>query len=394
MKENFFEKIRNNMIETMQKSLKNIRFIIGTSTQELGNYIGVPRQTIANMEQNLETMTGTQYLAIAALLDVKVRENPSIKDTLVLALRSRDKQYTNDRLNNDDSVFSFVDKWFMTFPIQERRELANEEALDFYTMTMIANNYKIFINYDSLMIGRENKMFLELLQMMKESNNSLIVPLRVVDRLQGYIFSPEENKRDDARRALTFLNTLRENDNIVLRGEENDGTIFEVMNKVFSTLKLTTKLVLITQDRELSKNLLRLNSQLKGFSIKILELSDRDKIKIYSNKSVSTLVETKLQESKSHSTEAKGLSEILSLNSNSNNPSDEDDFYSEDDMYSEDGFSYDGEDSDIVEGSVEEGVKVSSTYKVQDHNSDTTNSKPKDDDVSTLIKSINSDSKS
>jgi|GEM_PF-1101201 len=365
MKEDFFEKIRDNMIETMQKSLKNIRFIIGVSSQELGNFIGVSKQTIENLEQNLDVMTGTQYLALSAVLDMKVKENPAIKNNLLIALRGPEQQFVDDEKVKEDSLFSFVDKWFMTFQTKEIAELSNEESLDFYTMTMIANNYKIFINYDSLMIGRENKMFLELLQLMKESNNSLIVPTRVVDRLQSYIFSSDATKREDAKRALTFLNTLHENDNIVLKGNEKDGTIFEVMNKVFSSFKLTTKLVLITQDKELSRNLLCLNSQLKGFPIKILELKDEDKIKIYRNKSISNLVETKLQDAKINNAEFQEIKEIAPYSAeNSVNYSDDDDFYYDDD------FSHDGENSTVspgYESMLEEDFKVQAVYDVGDN---------------------------
>ena len=349
MKEDFFEKIRNNMIGTMQRSLGNIRFIIGVSSQELGNYIGVSKQGIESIEQGQETMNGTQYLAISALLDMKVKESPAIKNILLQALRSPDQQYVEDNESYGDSKFSFVDKWFMTFPTKEGNELSNDENLDFYTMTMIANNYKIFINYDSLMIGRENKMFLELLQLMKESNNSLIVPLRVVDKLQSYIFSSDEEKRENAKRALTFLNTLHENDNIILKGEEGDGTIFEVVNKVFSSFKLTTKLVFITQDRELSKNLLRLNSQLKGFPIRILELKKDDKIRVYRNKSITTLVEAKFQETKLQETK-----EIIPYKS-SDSP-DEDSFYYEDEFYNDENPSsvenFEDELDEMIEGKI------------------------------------------
>lgn len=60
----------------LQENLRSIRMIAGWTTQELGDKIGVTKQTISNIENHKVKLTQTQYIAIRAVLDYEVRENP------------------------------------------------------------------------------------------------------------------------------------------------------------------------------------------------------------------------------------------------------------------------------------------------------------------------------
>ena len=60
----------------LQENLRSIRMIAGWTTEELGNKIGVTKQTISNIENHKVKLTQTQYIAIRAVLDYEVRENP------------------------------------------------------------------------------------------------------------------------------------------------------------------------------------------------------------------------------------------------------------------------------------------------------------------------------
>ena len=69
-------------IKKLQTNLALIRKIAGWSTSELGDLIGVTKQTINNLENKKTDMTKTQYIAIRAVLDYTIAEK---KDTEALA---------------------------------------------------------------------------------------------------------------------------------------------------------------------------------------------------------------------------------------------------------------------------------------------------------------------
>jgi transcriptional regulator with XRE-family HTH domain len=80
-------------ISKLQDNLLVIRKVAGWTTTELGNLIGVTKQTISNLENKKTTMTKTQYIAIRAILDYKISSNT---DNIVLA------QVVDILLNSDD----------------------------------------------------------------------------------------------------------------------------------------------------------------------------------------------------------------------------------------------------------------------------------------------------
>jgi len=63
-------------IRKLQNNLTLIRKLAGWSTAELGDKIGVTKQTIGNLENNKTDMTKTQYIAIRAVLDYEISINP------------------------------------------------------------------------------------------------------------------------------------------------------------------------------------------------------------------------------------------------------------------------------------------------------------------------------
>ena len=46
----FYFRLRQSMVETMQTSLKQIRLVLGFGVQEFGDLVGLTRQTINNLE--------------------------------------------------------------------------------------------------------------------------------------------------------------------------------------------------------------------------------------------------------------------------------------------------------------------------------------------------------
>lgn len=85
-------------IARLQKNLSAIRKIAGWTSEQLGDRIGVTKQTISNLENEKTPMTLTQYIAIRAVIDFEIQTN---KDNTVLPqvveiLLNRDEEHTDE----------------------------------------------------------------------------------------------------------------------------------------------------------------------------------------------------------------------------------------------------------------------------------------------------------
>ena len=104
-------------IAQFQENMKTIRKVAGWTVQELGDRIGVSKQTISNLENQVTEMTKTQYIATRAILDLEIATNqekgPAIK-AVMQALLTDDEE-----LNQDDADD--------LLPVEEKPE-AHEEV--------------------------------------------------------------------------------------------------------------------------------------------------------------------------------------------------------------------------------------------------------------------------
>lgn len=77
--------------DRLQQNLTTIRKVAGWTAAELGELIGVTKQTISNLENNKTPMTKTQYIAIRAILDDKIsteEENSVLAQVVSILLDS------------------------------------------------------------------------------------------------------------------------------------------------------------------------------------------------------------------------------------------------------------------------------------------------------------------
>lgn len=73
---------RKEQIDLLQEHLSSIRKIAGWTAEQLGNKIGVTKQTISNLENGKTPMSVTQYIAIRTVIDYEIQIN---KENVVLA---------------------------------------------------------------------------------------------------------------------------------------------------------------------------------------------------------------------------------------------------------------------------------------------------------------------
>mgnify|MGYP002472273165 CR=1 FL=1 len=77
------EKFDESKLVRMKKHLSVIRRVAGWTAEEMGEHIGVKRQTISSLEKNPNyPMTKTQYIAIRAVLYYKMEkeQNQTLRD--------------------------------------------------------------------------------------------------------------------------------------------------------------------------------------------------------------------------------------------------------------------------------------------------------------------------
>ncbi len=85
-------------IKKLQNNLQLIRKLAGWTAADLGDKIGVTKQTIGNLENNNTEMTKTQYIAIRAVLDYEINQNKE-NDTLAQVV---DTLLDSDNLSDED----------------------------------------------------------------------------------------------------------------------------------------------------------------------------------------------------------------------------------------------------------------------------------------------------
>lgn len=67
--------IMEQQIKRLQANLLSIRKIASWTAQDLGDRIGVTKQTISNLETGKAKLTQTQYIAIRAVLEYEIQTN-------------------------------------------------------------------------------------------------------------------------------------------------------------------------------------------------------------------------------------------------------------------------------------------------------------------------------
>ncbi|MPN53150.1 hypothetical protein SDC9_200814 [bioreactor metagenome] len=85
--ENKKVQLQEKIFETLQSNLKKIRAILDIDQAQLGDMIGVSRQTINNIENGRVKLNKMHYLAIMAVIDQLINQKPNLKNTVSALLK-------------------------------------------------------------------------------------------------------------------------------------------------------------------------------------------------------------------------------------------------------------------------------------------------------------------
>ena len=132
-----------------------------------------------------------------------------------------------------------------------------------YARNMMENyvkDWKIFIDTCSILHFAADKFWLNIVPLLQQHRNKIIIPLRVIEELQKHkanLQKPDFAK--NSRNSLKIIQQLINAGFIEVRGEKSDNFVDNVFQVVFTKFRMTHKLLLITQDNDLAKDIISLN---------------------------------------------------------------------------------------------------------------------------------------
>lgn len=88
-------------IQKLQRNLPSLRKLAGWTSEDLGEKVGVTKQTISNLETGRTTMTKIQYIAIRAVLDYQGQTNENLAKALHLVLDNNNESEETQHENED-----------------------------------------------------------------------------------------------------------------------------------------------------------------------------------------------------------------------------------------------------------------------------------------------------
>lgn len=162
----------------------------------------------------------------------------------------------------------------------EDRESAAKNMLEHFV-----SSYKIFMDTSSLLSPYADKFFGNLIPLLTKYNTSIVIPKRVIDELYKHqANSSNAVLAKKAYRALRIIQTLLQNRQVDVRGEENDNFADNVFQVVFTKFRINNKLLLITEDNGLAQDILALNNNqsVKGKPVSVKRLSKYGYLASYS----------------------------------------------------------------------------------------------------------------
>lgn len=164
----------------------------------------------------------------------------------------------------------------------------NNESIDNERHSKIClENYvkecKIFIDTCSILHFASEKFWTNIIPFLYKYNKKIIVPLRSVEELQKHSNDTSNLELSlKAKNSLKKIQQLIEARIIEIRGEQSDNFADNVFQVVFTKFRMNYNLLLITQDGDLAKDILRLNSS-KSVKANLVQVKRINKYGFLSN---------------------------------------------------------------------------------------------------------------
>ena len=121
--------------------------------------------------------------------------------------------------------------------------------------------FKIFVDTCSLLDDYADEFWMNIIPLLKKYGTKIIVPMRSVEELMKHsnnLYNKELAIK--SKNTIKLLKQLIDAGFIEVRGEKDDNFADNVFQVVFTKFRLKYKLLLITQDNDLAKDILALNN--------------------------------------------------------------------------------------------------------------------------------------
>lgn len=249
---------RSQMIKGMQDSLRIVRQVIDLSAQELGEYIGVSRQTINNIETKKTPLNAAQYISIAALLDREVSKSNIELDTIKAVLKAHSEGSNDEviQLKND----SFTEGWFGSYEeLRVETGMIKSKVLDELDLTTLCENYKIFFTNDIFENDAIESFIFKLMPYLTDANTNILMPDVATNIIENKVYSSDPEVANKAKKALNVLVSLEKAGLLSVRGDDQERDVEEIILDVCTRHRNAYNMVLFTQNQTLAEKVLAIN---------------------------------------------------------------------------------------------------------------------------------------
>ena len=148
------------------------------------------------------------------------------------------------------------------FSVAEMEQRSKKFLID------IVKKYKIFIDTCSLLSEYADKFWEHIIPVLTEEKASMIVPFRVYEEVEKYANDLELCKKkaannpglnQTAKRSRGRIIKMQAEGLVRVLGDENDNFADNVFQTVFTQYRMKYNLILITQDKNLAADILRIS---------------------------------------------------------------------------------------------------------------------------------------
>lgn len=139
---------------------------------------------------------------------------------------------------------------------QNNKEINAKNILEEY-----AKGWKIFIDTCSIVHFSADKFWINIIPFLQQYQNKIFIPLKCIEELQKHAADSKKTElARNSKNSLKIISQLISAGLVEIRGEKNDNFADNVFQVVFTKFRLQHKLLLITQDNDLAKDIIALNS--------------------------------------------------------------------------------------------------------------------------------------
>lgn len=143
-------------------------------------------------------------------------------------------------------------------------------------MEEYCKDWKIFIDTCSLLHSSSDDFWMNIIPLLHAYNNKIFIPLRCIEEIEKHSKSKKNIELSTkAKSCIKQINQLKEAGYIEIRGEKTDNFADNVFQVVFTKFRMNYKLLLITQDNNLAKDILKLNNSqsVKANEVKVNQIN-------------------------------------------------------------------------------------------------------------------------